>query len=86
MSDLEYDQQTLNSRDYSYPNQLADLEKEGWEIDPNMHAGDTVYLRRHQGVADLQHRANLKRKYIRFARSADSTWTATFFGRCPVSR
>jgi hypothetical protein len=48
---LDYDMQTLNSRDYSYERQLADAEREGWEIDPTMHSGDTVYLRRHQRVA-----------------------------------
>ncbi len=79
VGELEYDVETLNSRDYSYPNQLADAEREGWEIDPSMQGGDTVYLRRHRRVAEIQHQVNLKRKYVRFARSVDGTWTATFF-------
>jgi hypothetical protein len=77
--ELDYDLQTLDSRDHSYKNQLADAEKEGWEIDSSLHSGDTVYLRRHQRVAEIQHEVNLKRKYLRFARAPDGTWTAAFF-------
>jgi hypothetical protein len=78
MSDLSYDMETLNSRDYSYKNQLADMVREGWEIDPAMESGDTVYLRRHQRVADLQREVNLKRRHLRFERAADGTWIAKF--------
>jgi hypothetical protein len=78
MGELDYDIETLNSRDYSYPNQLRDMEREGWEIDPTMEPGDTVYLRRHQRVAELQHLANLKRRYLRFERAADGAWIAKF--------
>ena len=78
MSELEYDVETLNSRDYSYPNQLRDMEREGWEIDPTMFAGETVYLRRHHRVAELQHQANLRRRNLRFKRQADGTWIANF--------
>jgi hypothetical protein len=78
MSDLSYDQETLNSRDYSYKNQLADMVREGWEIDPSMEAGDTVYLRRQQRVADLQHEVNLKRRHLRFERAGDGAWIAKF--------
>ena len=83
MSDLDYDLQTLNRRDYSHKNQLADAEREGWEIDPAMRAGDTVYLRRHRRVADIQHQVNLRRKYLRFARSADGAWVAAFLPPLP---
>jgi hypothetical protein len=79
VSVLDYDLQTLNSRDYSYKNQLADAQREGWEIDPTMHSGDTVYLRRHRRVAEIQQEVTLKRKYLRFARSTDGAWVATFF-------
>jgi len=78
MSDLSYDIETLNSRDYSYKNQLADMVREGWEIDPAMEAGETVYLRRHQRVADLQHEVNLKRRHLRFERVGDGPWVAKF--------
>jgi hypothetical protein len=78
MSDLSYDVETLNARDYSYKNQLADMVREGWEIDPAMQAGDTVYLRRHQRVGDLLHEVNLKRRHLRFEREADGTWIAKF--------
>ena len=83
MTDLDYDVQTLNSRDYSHKNQLRDAEREGWEVDPSMQGGETVYLRRHRRVGEIQHEANLKRKYIRFTRSEDGIWTANFFP--PVS-
>ena len=83
MTELEYDLQTLNSRDYSHKNQLRDAEREGWEIDPSMQSGETVYLRRHRRVAEIQHEANLKRKYVRFSRSEDGTWRATFFPPLP---
>jgi hypothetical protein len=78
MAELNYDLETLNRRDYSYPNQLRDMEREGWEIDPTMQAGDKVYLRRHQRVAELQHLVNLKRKYLRFEREGNGTWIAKF--------
>ena len=78
MAELDSDIERLNSHDYSYPNQLRDMEREGWEIDPTMRAGETVYLRRHQRVAELQNLVNLKRRYLRFERETDGTWIAKF--------
>jgi hypothetical protein len=72
---LDFDRTTLDPRDMSYAGQLAELEREGWELEDHEESS-LRYLRRHRRIGEIHDLFGERGQRLRLSREDDGTWTA----------